>query len=300
MMLKNKSLGRNMERLFTGGEGSKIETNLVKENHHEAVKMIGLDNISASSYQPRTDFDDAKIKELAHSIKAQGVIQPIILRADMQGAYVIIAGERRFKAAKEAGLTKIPAIVRNYSEKDASLVALIENIQREDLNPIDKAEALAKLIVDYKLKQQELAQILGMSRTQITNTLRFLKMHESVRLALFNNLITEGHAKVLAGLLIEDQIYYCQQIELKYLSVRQLEDLIVKDSDKDEKAQLNKKAKQDSPFIAKLKRSVEEYFLTKVDLLDDGKGKGKIVLYYHSYDELNGVIDKMAFQKEIF
>jgi ParB family chromosome partitioning protein len=299
-MLKNKSLGRNMERLFNVGEGSKIETNLVKENHYEAVKMIGLDNISASSYQPRTDFDDAKIKELAHSIKAQGVIQPIILRADRQGAYVIIAGERRFKAAKEAGLTKIPAIVINYSEKDASLVALIENIQREDLNPIDKAEALARLIADYKLKQQELAQILGMSRTQITNTLRFLKMQESVRLALFNNLITEGHAKVLAGLLIEDQIYYCQQIELKHLSVRQLEDLIVKDSDKDEKVQINKKAKQDSPFIAKLKRSVEEYFLTKVDLLDDGKGKGKIVLYYHSYDELNGVIDKMAFQKEMF
>jgi len=291
-----------MDRLFKSKDSAKILGGFIAEANHESVKMISLEHIHPSVHQPRTEFDDLKIQELANSIKNQGVIQPIILKADNHGAYVIIAGERRYRAAREAGLTKIPAIIRSYSEKEASFVALVENIQREDLNPIDKAEALSRIIAEYRLKQQELAQVLGMSRSQLTNTLRLLKVDESVRIALYNKLITEGHAKVLAGLPLEDQSFYCQKIEQKGLSVRQLEDLVLKNKTHQSEDQLvcAKQTRNNSTYFDKLKRLMEEFFLTKVDLSDNGKGKGKVVFYYDSYEELNGLIDKMAIEKEMF
>jgi ParB family chromosome partitioning protein len=300
-MLKNKSLGKNMARLFNPQEALKITTQLTNDSHYESVKMISLEHIYSSSYQPRTEFDELKIQELAESIKAQGVIQPIILKTDTDGSYMIIAGERRFRAAQQAKLSKIPAIIRDYSDQDASLVALIENIQREDLNPLDKAEAISRLTTNHKLKQQELAEMLGMSRTQLTNTLRLLKLHESVKTALLNKKITEGHAKILAGLNLADQQYYCDQIENHYLSVRQLEETIARDSNIEEsyEKEQKKKSKATDIFLDKIKQSIEEYLLTKVALSDNGKGKGKIILHYSSYDELDGIISKMGAIKEI-
>ncbi len=300
-MSKVKSLGKNIENLFsvsnTSSSSGKFGQSIPTENYHEQVKMIGLDHITPSAHQPRTDFDDEKINELSISIKNQGVIQPIILKQDKTGIYSIIAGERRYRAAQLAGLKKIPAIIRNYNEQDASLVALIENIQREDLNPLDKAQAFYKISTDYKLKQQELATILGISRAQLANSIRLLKVHPFVREALLTKEISEGHGKVLAGLEHHAQEYYLERIKKLNLSVRQLEDLIERDSEEPEKS---KKASKQDPYLEKLKNSIENQFLTKVDIADNGKGKGKVVLYYNSYDELQGLFEKMSPGAELF
>lgn len=298
-MTKVKSLGKNIENLFSpsAGSGAKFGQSIPTESYHEQVKMIGLEHITPSTHQPRTDFDDEKINELAISIKNQGVIQPIILKQDKTGIYTIIAGERRYRAALQVGLKKIPAIIRNYSEQDASLVALIENIQREDLNPLDKAQAFYKISTDYKLKQQELASILGISRAQLSNSIRLLKVHQLVREALLNKDISEGHAKVLAGLEHDAQEYYLLKIKKSNLSVRQLEDLIERDSFESEKPT---KGLKPDPYLEKLKNNIENQLLTKVDIADNGKGKGKVVLYYNSYDELQGLFEKISPGAEVF
>jgi ParB family chromosome partitioning protein len=298
-MKKNKTLGKSIEELFN--QNTMADFFAQQEGHEDSVERetkpsqeLLLEAIEASPDQPRRHFDQEKLEELATSIKNQGIIQPLVVSKTPHGTFKIIAGERRFRAAKIAGLQKVPVIVKEYSQTDTMLVALIENIQREDLNPIEKAFSFNELCSKIKIKQQDLAQMLGISRAAVANTMRLLKLESDVQEKVAFGDISEGHGKILAGLDPQEQTILAEKIIKFQLTVRDLEKII----EKKESAQKNKKTKKS--MKSGLEQELEELFLTRVDIRSDGKGKGKIVLYYNSQEELNGIIEKMVNEVEVF
>lgn len=281
-----------MGKKFALGKGLSA---LIPEEMEEVIEkkdntMISINKIKSDSEQPRKAFDSEKIAELTESIKTHGIIQPLILRKDAEDRYVIVAGERRWRAAKLAGLKEVPAIIMELSDRDILEISLIENIQRQDLNPIEEAFAYKRLLNDFEITQEELSKRIGKSRVVISNTMRLTNLDSRVQQYLIEGIITEGHGKVLLS--IDDgQIQYelAQQVIDEKLSVRELERLIKRISEKKNDS-VNSVDNDINPYYKDIKNQLQNYFGTKVNILSK-RNKGKIEIEYYSEDDLQRILD---------
>ena len=259
-----------------------------KEKPNNSTINIPMNLIKANEEQPRKNFDEEKILQLAESIKDHGVVQPIVLKKD-GNTYTIVAGERRWRAAKSLALKEIPAVVMDLTEKQVLEISLIENIQREDLNPIEEAIAYKKLLNEFDLTQEELAKRIGKSRVAVTNIVRLLNLDQRVQDYLIDGVITEGHGRALLSIEDHDMQYkIAQTIIDEGLNVREIEKLI-KDLGK-EQSNKEKKVTTENPFYNDIKDRLEVYFGTRV-LVSNKKDKGKIEIEYYSEDDLQRILD---------
>lgn len=267
------------------GLGALIPEEEILESN--GTHKISMNLIRANEEQPRKNFDEEKIEQLAASIKEHGVVQPIVLRK-ADNTYVIVAGERRWRAAKSIGLKEIPAVVMELSDKQILEISLIENIQREDLNPIEEAYAYKKLIEDFQLTQEELSKRIGKSRTAVTNCMRLLNLDSRVQEYLIDGVISEGHGRALLSVNDKDvQYLIAQKIIDDSLNVRDTEKYI-RNLGKEPKK--NKVYDNNNIFHIDIKEKLEGYFGTKVDLITK-KNKGKIEIEYYSEDDLQRILD---------
>ncbi|MEX0739880.1 MAG: ParB/RepB/Spo0J family partition protein [Pseudohongiella sp.] len=252
------------------------------------LRHLPVELIQRGKYQPRTDMHEEALQELAESIKVQGVMQPIVVRPVPGDRYEIIAGERRWRATQIAGLDTIPAVIRLVGDESAIAMSLIENIQRENLNPIEEAMALKRLQEEFELTQQEVAEAVGKSRTTVTNLLRLMSLSHDVRLMLERGDLEMGHARALLGLPAEQQSDAAKAVSGKGLSVRQTESMVRRllAEDTPQKAEV---VRQD-PDIASLEDKLSERLGAKVQIQHSSKGSGKLTLRYNSLDELDGIL----------
>ena len=280
-MAKKKVLGRGLQALIPDME----------EDHAggQQILQLAIDRISANPYQPRQSFDQGKLDELARSIVEKGVIQPITIRKKEDEGYELIAGERRLRAAKQAGFNTIPAIVMSVSSPEEMMeLSLIENIQRDDLNPIHEAKAYLRLIEECHLTQEEVATRVGRNRATVANTLRLLKLPEEVQHHLLANDISMGHARALLGLENRaEQTELCKQVVRKGLSVRKVEEL-VKNRFKDVRE--SPRTDRKSPDLLAVEEIMQRLLGTKVNI-SQGQHKGKIEIEFYSIDDLNRILD---------
>ena len=259
----------------------------------EQLKQIPLDLIRRGKYQPRRDMHADTLEELAESIKAQGVMQPIVIRPVDASNYEIIAGERRWRAAQLAGLESIPALIRHVADEAAIAMSLIENIQREDLNPIEEAVALKRLQDEFELTHRQVAQAVGKSRTAVTNLLRLIVLDSEVKKLLEHGDIEMGHARALLSLEPVQQLQTAHQIIGKGLSVRQTEALV-------RRLQEQKRPRSPAvidPDLQLLQENLAEKIGVPVTIQHNAKGKGKLTLTYNSLDELDGILAHMNYAK---
>lgn len=259
------------------------------EEKSSAMQEIDVDRIVQGEYQPRKYFDDDALRELADSIKAQGVIQPIVVR--LQGEhYELIAGERRWRAAQLAGLQQVPVVVRDIDSQAAAAIALIENIQREDLNPLEESSALKRLIEEFDLTHQQVADSVGRSRTSVTNLLRLLELTEPVKAWVNQGALSMGHARALLVLSEDDQIEAAKIVVNRSLSVRETEDLVKKY----QSPEIVKKPVEVDPDVKRLEDSLSEKLCAKIAIQQGKGGSGKLVIHYHSADELDGILGHIS------
>lgn len=254
------------------------------------LKNVPIDLLSRGQYQPRTRMDKEALDELSRSIAARGIVQPIVVRPLRDGSYEIIAGERRWRAAQLAGLDEVPVIVREIPDEDALVTALIENIQREDLNPIEEAAGIKRLLDEFGLTHEQAATGVGRSRSTVTNLLRLLALGAGARALLEQGQLEMGHARALLTLSKGDQDALAEQIASRGLSVRQAEALARARQQK----QGTKKIKETAinSDIRELQEKLSEKLGSRVTV-KDSQGKGKIIIEYHSLDELDGILDRI-------
>ena len=284
MAMKKTGLGKGLEALFKDNELTEEEENKIK-NGEEIVQSIKIIEIEPNKNQPRRTFNNETLEELAKSIERYGVIQPIIV-SKKDGYYEIIAGERRWRAAKKAGLTEMPCIVRESTEQKNREIALIENIQREDLNPIDKARGFRELIDNYGLKQQELADIIGLNRSTVTNTLRILNLDERVINLALEGKLNEGHCRSLLSFEDPEKQYQAAlRIIEKGETVRDIEKKV------QDKKKVSKKYEERREAICRdIEDTFQSFFGTKVKL-NAGKRSGKIIIQFSTNDELERILN---------
>ncbi len=251
-----------------------------------ALRDLPLEQLTRGKYQPRREFDDAALEELADSIRAQGVMQPIVVRPIADKRFEIIAGERRWRASQRAGLDRIPAIVRDVSDESAIAMALIENIQRENLNPIEEAEALKRLQTEFELSQQAVADAVGKSRSAIANLLRLLSLETEVMTMLSEGVIDTGHGKVLLALEGPAQIRAAREVANRKMSVRQTEALVKSLLAPDHAPE----APKTDPNIERLQRDLSSRLGAGVTINHASSGRGKLVISYSNLDELDGIL----------
>ena len=283
MMTKKPRLGRGLDALLGVSYQSAPEK--------EELKHIPIDLLTRGKYQPRTHMDSAALDELAASIKAQGVVQPIVVRPLAAGGYEIIAGERRWRAAQRAGLETIPAVVRHIPDEAAIAIALIENIQREDLNPVEEANALQRLIDEFGMTHQRVAEAVGRSRAAVTNLLRLLALNDDVRKMLEEGKMDMGHARALLSLPSSQQSQVAHQVIERGLSVRDTENLVRRLL---ERPATRKSAEAGmDPDIRALAGKLSEKLGAKVRIQHGSGGKGRLSIDYHSLDELEGILSRI-------
>ena len=282
-----------MARKFTLGKGlgALIPEDLEDFREENNNILISINKIKSDEEQPRKLFDSEKIAELAESIKAHGIIQPLILRKYMEDQYIIVAGERRWRAAKMAGLKDVPAIIMELTEKDILEISLIENIQRQDLNPIEEALAYRKLLNDFKITQEELSKRIGKSRVAIANTMRLTNLDERVQQYIIESILSEGHGRVLLTISDKQKQYeLSQQVIDEKLSVRELERLIKRFNEQEEKEKVIWRIDDLNPYYKEIKNQLQNYFGTKVNV-SNKKNKGKIEIEYYSEEDLQRILD---------
>jgi ParB family transcriptional regulator, chromosome partitioning protein len=257
----------------------------------KALLYCGIEEILPNRSQPRKHFDELKIEELAESIKEKGILEPLIVRRIDQG-YELIVGERRWRAAQKAGLKEVPVLVKDVEGREALEISLIENLQREDLNPIEAAEAFKHLIEEFSISQEDLSKRMGKDRTTITNTLRLLKLPSEVRNQLLQNRITSGHARAILSLESkEKQKELCALIIKKGLSVREAEAIVKRWSEKPKKSITPVKKRDDlESQLSSLKDSLRKYLGTKVLITQKDK-RGKIEIEYYSHEDLERIVE---------
>lgn len=253
----------------------------------ESTNLISINKIKSNNMQPRKLFDDDKIAELAESIKNHGIVQPIILKQD-KDSYIIVAGERRWRAAKLLGLKEVPAIIMDLTDKDILEISLIENIQRQDLNPIEEALAYKRLIDTFKLTQDELGKRIGKSRVSITNLIRLINLSEAVQQYLIDGVITEGHGRVLLTISDEKlQEEIARKVIDEKLSVRELETLIKSISRESKDVE---RKRENNPYYKDVTEKLQNYFGTKVSI-SNKNNKGKIEIEYYSDEDLQRILE---------
>ena len=280
------------------GLGALLDTDGLEEQKQHSIQEIKTSEIGPNKKQPRKNFDEEKLKVLSESIKLHGVIQPIIVKQLENGFYQIIAGERRWRAARLAGLKEIPVVIKEYNKKEVMEIALIENLQREDLNPIEESEAYKNLMDEYALTQEQISERVGKSRSAIANSLRLLHLCEEVKMMLIEDKISNGHARAFLALEEkEHQIELAHKAVNEQLSVRQIEKQVkVMQAEKQKKQQ--KKEYQNDNFTYHLKEienTLSQQFGTKVKI-QPGKNKSKIEIEYYSNDDLDRLLQLMQRQ----
>ncbi len=286
MATKKRGLGRGLDALLGGANVTTAQQQTAQVDERE-LQQLPLDVIQRGKYQPRRDIDPVTLDELANSIRSQGLLQPIVVRSIGSGRYEIIAGERRWRASQQAGLEKIPALVREVSDEAAIAMALIENIQREDLNPIEEAVALQRLQQEFQLTQQQVADAVGKSRVTISNLLRLIALPEEIKTLLSHGDLEMGHARALLGLPVEQQVEGARHVVARGLTVRQTEALVRQwlNGSKGTKAE-----PKSDPDIVRLEQRLAERLGSPVQIKHGEKGKGQLVIRYNSLDELQGVL----------
>lgn len=303
MAVKKKGLGKGLDSLIPDNRGTKSaepEVTSKKEPESEpnsGEQMMKINLVEPNREQPRKKFEEDGLLELADSIKQFGILQPLLVRK-RNDYYEIIAGERRWRAAKIAGIKEVPVIIKEYSEQEIIEIGLIENIQRENLNPIEEAMAFKRLLEEFNLKQDEVAERVSKSRTAVTNSMRLLKLNEKVQQMIIDDMITTGHARALLAIDNKEQQYIlANKIFDEKLSVRETEKLI-----KDIKNPKKPKEKKiiENPFVYKdIEDKMKEIMGTKVNISSKGNGKGKIEIEYYSDKELERMFDMiMSIRRE--
>ena len=253
--------------------------------------MVPINKVEPNKEQPRKHFNEDALLELSESIKQMGIIQPIVVQ-DRNSYYEIIAGERRWRAAKQAGLKKIPVIIKNYTEQEIVEISLIENIQREDLNPIEEAFAYKRLLEEFNLKQDEVAERVSKSRTAVTNSIRLLKLNEKVQQMVIDDMIQTGHARALLGIEdLEKQYNMAQKVFDEKLSVRETEKLVKKVQKEKEEVEKTKMDKQLEIVYQDLEEKMKQILGTKVSINAKDENKGKIEIEYYNKEDLDRLID---------
>ena len=279
-MIKQKGLGRGLDALLGREEPAK-----------DALTTLAVREIRPGKYQPRTRMDQEALAELAASIKSQGLIQPVLVRPVGQGAYELIAGERRWRAAQMAGLDRVPALVREVADEAALAMALIENIQREDLNAMEEAAGLQRLVQEFKMTHQQAADAVGRSRSAASNLLRLLNLTKPVQAMVMEGVLEMGHARALLGLDGPRQVEAANRTAARGLSVRQTEALAQQLSMSESRPNRRKKVDRD---IARLEEETAEKLGTTVEIKAGSKGSGKLVLHYSSLEHLDDLIAKLG------
>ncbi|MGI6566110.1 MAG: ParB/RepB/Spo0J family partition protein [Limnochordia bacterium] len=277
--MSRQALGRGLKALIPQAEAER----------GEEIKHIPVEAVEPNPYQPRRHFDEEGLAELAASIKEKGVLQPITVR-EKNGTFELVAGERRWRAAQIAGLSEIPAVVRELADREVMEIALIENLQREDLNPIEEAEAYAVLMEEFSLTQEEVAQAVGKGRPTVANRLRLLRLPDVVKGWIAEGRLSAGHAKILVvmdGQLAEELARRCVE---EGWSVRQLEEYLETDQGKRRKARRFRASGASSPVIREVEERLQQVLATKVRI-KDRDGKGRIEVEYYSTEELNRILD---------
>ncbi|HXO38940.1 MAG TPA: ParB/RepB/Spo0J family partition protein [Candidatus Acidoferrum sp.] len=290
---KRKALGRGLDSLLPGRPAiTPIAMPVVQSA--ASTQEIAVDSIDPNPYQTRRRINEAALEELAESIRASGVVQPVVLRPAANGRYQLVAGERRWHASKRAGKTTIPAVVRQISNEQAMEITIIENLQREDLNPVEQARAFERLSREFGMTQEQIASRTGKDRTSIANFIRLLKLPEEIQNALEAGALSFGHGKVLLALagFPEHMERAAREIIEKQLSVRQTEDLVARLLNPPAAEQKQEKPLID-PNVRDAQRSLESSLGVKVEI-HDRKGKGKIILKYGSLEDFDRIVEALA------
>ena len=288
MAAMKRGLGRGLDALLSSAQSG---TPTEKRGDTSPPQALPVDLIQRGRFQPRRDFNPESLQELADSIAAQGVIQPIVVRPVDGGRYEIIAGERRWRASQQAGLDEIPVVIHDVSEQTAMAMGLIENIQREDLNPLEEAGALHRLLNEFELTHQQVAQAVGKSRTTVTNMLRLLELTDDVKRMMEQRRLEMGHARALLGLKGRTQSDIARKVANQGLSVRETERLVRRLQGEEPGTEQAKKAKKDDPNVKRLEDDLTQKLGARVNIQQGNKGKGKLVIAYNSLDELDGILD---------
>lgn len=279
---EKRALGRGLAALIP-------EVRISSAVRTEQIEYLSTDKVNPSKYQPRQEFDPEKHKDLVASIKEKGVVQPILVRSNGD-SYELIAGERRLRAAKELGMAEIPAIVKDVSDLDVLELSLIENIQREDLNPLEQAHAYQRLMDEFQFTHESISQVIGKDRTTISNTLRLLALPQKVQDFILNGSITMAHAKALLSIKsASQQVRLCERVVRKGLSVKELETLIIKTAKGFIGSRVKKGSEAKDSSILAIEEELQHLMGTKVRV-HHGKKRGKIEIEYYSNDDLNRIL----------
>jgi ParB family chromosome partitioning protein len=286
--MKKKRLGRGLGSLI--GNIDEV-TRVTEQDASGGLRHLDIDRIHRGKYQPRQNFDQQSLQELADSIRAQGIVQPIVVRPE-GNHFELIAGERRWRAAQIAGLQKIPAVIRDLDSKSAAAIALIENIQREDLNPLEEAQAFIRLIDEFDLTHQQVADSVGRSRASVSNLLRLLDLADPVKDQVNRGLLDMGHARALLALIRHDQIEVANLVVNRGLSVRETEALVKQKLNGDSRKKAS--ASAFDPDIRRLETSIAEKLGAPVKIKSGKQGSGQLIISFHSSDELDGILQHFS------
>ena len=291
MAAKKRGLGRGLDALLGGATDQPAGGGGTTTEGAKTPGALPLDLIRRGRYQPRRDFNPESLQELADSIAAQGVVQPIVVRPVDDGHYEIIAGERRWRAAQQAGLSEIPVVIRDVPDKTAMAMGLIENIQRDDLNPLEEASALHRLLNEFELTHQQIAQAVGRSRTSVTNLLRLLDLNDDVKAHIEQRHLEMGHARALLGLKDEPQSKAARQVVAQGLSVRETEKLVRRLQGAEPEPKKPAASPPGDPNVRRLEGDLTDRLGALVKVQQSASGKGKLVISYNSLDELEGILE---------
>lgn len=283
---KLKGLGRGLDALLGGGLEDAPAT-------AGAPSALPISQLQAGKYQPRTRMDEGALNELAASIKSQGVMQPVLVRPVDGSRYEIIAGERRFRAAQLAGLDEIPVLVREVDDQAAAAMALIENMQREDLNPLEEAQGIARLISDFNFTHEQAASAVGRSRSAVSNLLRLVNLAQPVQTMLMAGDIDMGHARALLSVDSASQIALATQVVAKRLSVRETEKLVARAIEEQNSPAAAARQKEKSGDIVRLEEELSDRLATPVVFKMGPKGKGQMIIDFQNLDVLEGVLARL-------
>jgi ParB family chromosome partitioning protein len=289
MSVKKRGLSRGLDALLGDVSITRAEAKPSSSPSH-ALQTLPIEFLQRGKYQPRKDINPEKLQELADSIKVQGVIQPVVVRQFDNEKYEIVAGERRWRAAQLAGLHEVPVVIKDIDDRTAMAIALIENIQREDLNPLEEAEALARLLDEFDMTHQQIADAVGKSRVTVTNLLRLLDLHPEVKKLLLNKHIEMGHARALLGLEGQKQVAAAYKIDKEGLTVRAAERLVKELQSPAVKTENIKIIDRDTQ---RLQEDLTSRLGAKVSIDHKKNGAGKLIIAYSSLEELDGIIGQI-------
>lgn len=291
MSVKKRGLGRGLDALLTSNRTNNQQLSSASSNE---LQKLPVEYLQPGKYQPRKDMSQEALEDLASSIRAQGIIQPIVVRPLSADRFEIIAGERRWRASQLAQLAEVPCIVKDVPDEAAVAIALIENIQREDLNAMEEAIALQRLLTEFELTHQQVADAVGKSRVTVTNLLRLNQLNEDVKLLLEHGDIEMGHARALLALADDMQSDAARLVAAKQLTVRETENLVRRLLE----PPVTAKPKERDPDVVALEQRLSERFAAPVAITYNNKGKGNLVIAYSSLDELDGIIGKLQLSEE--